>query len=86
MKYGKNWEGLSDADETFWDNFVSPRVVERDGGKCTICKSTNRLTAHHTVIRKDPLDCYFNELVTLCMSCHRKLHTGKIDLKGKKLK
>lgn len=84
MKYGENWDGISDADETFWDTFIAPRVKERDGNKCIVCNSTNRLTAHHTVIRKDPLDCYFNELITVCMSCHRKIHLGKLVLPKRK--
>lgn len=54
-------------------------VLERDGRKCQRCGSTHRLHVHH--IRKwnpeDPSTHELGNLVTLCASCHRKVHARK---------
>jgi 5-methylcytosine-specific restriction endonuclease McrA len=46
---------------------VRARVIERDGGQCVRCGSTERLTVHHTSYAAplDPSTC-----VTLCARCH----------------
>lgn len=61
-----------------WRN-KAKAVIKRDG-KCLVCKSKKKLTAHHltyTNIFKENLD----ELLTLCWPCHKKLH--KIANKNK---
>ena len=49
---------------------------KRDGYKCTQCGSVNRLHGHHKIPwkpgQKNPHR--LGNLVTLCASCHRKLH------------
>lgn len=56
-----------------------PIVLERDGYKCTKCGKNKKLCVHH--IKGDGLtssikdkDHTPNNLVTLCTSCHSRLH------------
>lgn len=61
-----------------WRN-KAKAVIKRDG-KCLVCQSKKKLTAHHLTyvnIFKENLD----ELLTLCWPCHKKLH--KIANKNK---
>lgn len=56
-------------------------TLMRDGYTCTQCGGRNaRLDAHHIIYRehggKDTLD----NLITLCKSCHDKVHKGKLQL------
>ena len=44
------------------------------GSKCVICGSTEKLHRHHPNYEK-PL-----EIVTLCNSCHMKVHSGRLKL------
>ena len=52
-------------------------IIDRDGGKCTVCQSTNKLVVHHTYYYQErikpwlyPDDC----LITLCEECHNDWH------------
>lgn len=66
----------------------SLKVRERDGFKCTLCNSTDRVQAHHIIAwhadESKRLD--LNNGKTLCISCHLKLERGLIIpwIKGKK--
>lgn len=51
------------------------KVLTRDNHKCQVCGSGNQLDVHHKI--------YINEmvnLITLCKSCHKKVHRGIIKL------
>ncbi|MEJ5265416.1 MAG: HNH endonuclease [Bacteroidales bacterium] len=58
------------------------QIIERDGGKCLICKSTDNLEVHHrqyhfhTRINRYamPWDYPDDVLITLCQRCHREGH------------
>lgn len=54
-------------------------IVNRDKKKCTKCKSVKELNVHHTYYTKGAKAWeYPNEsLVTLCRSCHEKLHKAE---------
>ncbi len=62
---------------------VALEVKKRDGFKCVVCDSKEKLNAHHKryvtgeMAWETPLD----QLVTLCRCCHRKFH--EIDVKKK---
>ncbi|CAN5786164.1 HNH endonuclease signature motif containing protein [soil metagenome] len=59
-------------------------IIARDGGKCRnpMCGSTHDLEVHHIIhwILHGPTDTY--NLVTLCRSCHRAHHLGRVHLEG----
>jgi 5-methylcytosine-specific restriction endonuclease McrA len=64
-------------------------ILARDKHRCVICGSTKRLGVHHldgsgdqhhnTVANNDE-----KNLVTLCMSCHNKLHWEMVRKQHKK--
>jgi hypothetical protein len=53
-----------------WQQLRS-RVIERDGGCCTECGSTDRPTVHHLTYENEGHE-KLEDLVTLCVSCHAK--------------
>jgi len=56
--------------------YVSVRtlVLERDGWHCQECGSTNNLQVHHLRPRSQLGSDIAQNLITLCVSCHRKWH------------
>ena len=68
----------------FWN--VREYVLYRDGHTCQHCgKSNTVLNVHHIESRQTGGDRPDN-LITLCESCHKAYHKGKIELKIKKHK
>jgi hypothetical protein len=68
-------------------NFYNVReyVLHRDGHKCQYPKCNHKdvvLNVHHITSRQVGSDSPDN-LITLCESCHKKLHKDKIELKIK---
>ena len=62
-------------------------VLNRDNYTCQCCKGKRKdpkLEIHHVVFRRDGGSDNAENLVTLCHTCHKKLHDGKIspDFKG----
>ena len=67
----------------FWN--VREYVLYRDNHTCQICKGKSKdpvLQVHHIVSRQTGGDRPDN-LITLCQTCHQKLHTGKLKVKLK---
>ena len=59
-------------------------VLARDGNECQNCHGKSGdwiLEVHHRQRRPKGTDREDN-LITLCRTCHRKVHEGKIELKG----
>jgi len=50
---------------------VREKVLIRDKYSCQKCGRRDNLVVHH---KKDPEDNSLNNLITLCVSCHTKLH------------
>lgn len=53
--------------------------LEIDGGKCVMCgrpeaKTRNGLQCHHITYARLGREVPYTDVVTLCGSCHRKLH------------
>lgn len=76
--------GSQYQDSTRLDENLRIACLMRDGYQCQQCHKRHcRLEAHHLVYReyggKDTLD----NVLTLCQSCHHKLHQGKLTLKVK---
>jgi hypothetical protein len=56
-------------------------VRYRDGYKCQICKGKSKdemLHVHHIIFKSNNGSNLPSNLITLCRSCHDKLHSGKI--------
>ena len=64
----------------FWN--VREYVLWRDGHQCHSCRGKSKdiiLNVHHIQSRKVGGDAP-NNLITLCATCHKKYHAGKIKL------
>ena len=62
-------------------------VLNRDGYNCQYCKGKHKdskLEVHHIVFRSKGGSDEESNLITLCHTCHKDLHSGKIhpDFKG----
>lgn len=51
---------------------MRPFVMKRDGDRCVLCSSTERLEVHH--IDENPLNNRAVNLVTVCRTCHQAAH------------
>lgn len=59
-------------------------VLNRDKYTCSHCKGKrkdSKLEVHHIIFRSQGGSDEESNLVTLCHTCHKKLHSGKINLK-----
>jgi len=64
-------------------------VLNRDGYQCQFCKGKrkdSKLEVHHIIFRSKGGSDEAENLITLCHTCHKALHDGKIslDLQGKR--
>ena len=64
-------------------------VLNRDNYTCQYCKGKHKdskLEVHHIIFRSQGGSDEESNLITLCHTCHKNLHSGKINpkLKGKK--
>ena len=50
------------------------QVLERDGWRCQQCGSAKNLQVHHLKARSQLGGDLMQNLITLCVSCHGKLH------------
>jgi predicted metal-binding protein len=71
-RFGGNWQ----------------KTLDRDGNHCVVCQMTNDLTVHHkdetgmkSVGSYKKSNNSPNNLVTLCRSCHSKLHNGTLPIR-----
>lgn len=78
-------KGYQQGDQLgFWN--VREYVLFRDGHVCQHCHGRSKdkiLNVHHLESRKTGGDAP-NNLITLCETCHKALHAGKIKLKVKR--
>jgi hypothetical protein len=59
-------------------------VLDRDNYICQHCKGKckdSRLHVHHIIFRRNGGSDEVENLITLCKTCHNKLHDGEISLK-----
>lgn len=64
-------------------------VLDRDGHRCQHCKGKSkdsRLEVHHIVFRSNSGSDEEENLITLCKTCHDRVHSGEIKLKGGRAK
>ena len=50
------------------------QVLQRDGWRCQMCGSMERLAIHHRKFRSQAGDDAEENLVTLCAKCHAQAH------------
>jgi len=50
------------------------KALRRDGNKCRICGSTEKLECHHIRPRSLGVDHSLHNLATVCSACHHDLH------------
>jgi hypothetical protein len=61
----------------YWKT-IREKIIQRDGGRCIICKCEKELQVHHDTYKN-----HFNEhnhledLMTLCKRCHQQHHYSK---------
>jgi len=68
---------------------VKEYVLFRDSHKCQYCKGKSketRLEVHHITYRSNGGSNKQDNLITLCKTCHKKVHNNTIELKVKKAK
>jgi len=62
-------------------------ILNRDRYQCQKCKAKNtKLHVHHIVFRSNDGTDTPSNLITLCSTCHNKLHGGKFEIKGTRSK
>lgn len=57
------------------------QAIKRDKGQCQICGTFDKLHVHHIVPWRISHDDSFENLITLCISCHGKIER-KLDKKN----
>jgi len=66
---------------------VRAYVLHRDEYQCQKCKTKKgKLHVHHIVFRSDGGTNTPSNLITLCKSCHDKIHLGEFKIRGKRSK
>ena len=78
-------KGYQQGDQLGFRN-VREYVLWRDGHICQICKGRSKdpiLNVHHIESRKTGGNAP-NNLITLCETCHKEFHAGKIKMKFKR--
>jgi 5-methylcytosine-specific restriction endonuclease McrA len=50
------------------------QVLERDGWRCQVCGSMQRLQVHHLKFRSHSGSDVEQNLITLCAECHERMH------------
>ena len=58
----------------YWDK-VRRSILKRDGYKCTVCGTEEKLIVHHITYTNHGYEhLYLEDLVTLCNDCHKITH------------
>lgn len=55
------------------------QVLRRDGWRCQLCGAMTNLEVHHRKFRGRAGDDSEENLITLCVSCHGKMHSQRGD-------
>ena len=80
-----NWKGGISFEPygLTWKNSLKREVRKRDGYKCQICgvpqqECFRQLDVHHIDCNKK--NCKVENLISLCLQCHQKLHHSSVKL------
>ena len=58
---------------------VQRAVLERDGFACTVCGRRGKLNLHHVQREADGGAAIVENLVTVCVPCHREIHEAHLE-------
>jgi 5-methylcytosine-specific restriction endonuclease McrA len=61
------------------------KVLERDGWRCQVCGSMQRLQVHHLKFRSHSGNDEEQNLITLCAECHARIHQRASTVKTRLL-
>jgi 5-methylcytosine-specific restriction endonuclease McrA len=64
------------------DRQLAVKVFIRDGWKCRYCGWQNGIDPHHIIFSSHGGKDSMMNLVSLCRSCHRGVHDGKLKIVG----
>lgn len=67
-----------DLYNTFYWQAMREYVMERDGGKCSVCGGTDRLEVHHIIRRMDGGSNNPVNLTLMCQGCHDDIHSNDL--------
>ena len=77
----RRWDYQKGSQKGFYN--VKAYVLHRDGHQCQKCKTKKgKLHVHHIIFRSNGGTDTPSNLITLCPSCHDKLHNGEFEIKG----
>jgi len=89
VRYGpKNnrWNpNLTDEDRnfyktTYWNN-ISKQILNRDYHTCQLCgEEQPMLNVHHKILKCEGGDESSDNLITLCIYCHRQVHDKNLNI------
>ena len=60
--------------DAHWYRKVHRQVLQRDGWRCQMCGSMQRLQVHHIQFRSHSGADSEENLITLCAECHAQTH------------
>lgn len=70
-------------DTAYWAN-LRRQCLRRDGYRCVVCGSPDRLNAHHLTYARRGRE-RLADIKTLCQSCHQRVHACQRELIGRVL-
>lgn len=73
-------EGFHERYERNVPPHIRQKVFERDNWQCQSCGTIHNLEQHHIVYRSRGGTHRQNNLVTLCVKCHRRIHLHQLDI------
>lgn len=53
------------------------QILQRDGWRCQMCGSMQRLEVHHVQFRSHSGSDSEQNLITLCAECHAQMHLSR---------
>ena len=81
----RKWEYQNGQQKGFYN--IKAYVLHRDDYQCQKCRAKNiKLHVHHILFSNKGGTNTPSNLITLCKTCHDKLHKGKFTIKGNKSK
>jgi RNA-directed DNA polymerase len=74
----RDWQGSHHYGEGWTP--IREQVLKRDKHRCQICGASERIEVHHTRKHKPNKPHDPAKLITLCVACHRKVHSRSGDV------
>jgi 5-methylcytosine-specific restriction endonuclease McrA len=77
LQRGARRDGRSASNTSFaeYAGKLQRQVLERDGWRCQVCGSMQRLQVHHLKLRSQSGADAEHNLITLCAECHARMHS-----------